>query len=63
MVTDLEQCMRQLSQPMLAEHQAFASLELTAGQAGGCLQQGLASHEEVAVVEPDADSSERAVLE
>ena len=52
--------MRLLSQQKLAGRN-FASLELTAGQVGGYLQQELASHELVAVL--GSDSSERVVLE
>ena len=54
--------MRLLSQPKLAGRQILDSLELTAGQGGGYSPQGSASHEQVAVVEWDADSSERVVL-
>lgn len=60
--TDLEQCMRLLSQPKLAGRQIFASLELTAGRGGEVSPQRLACDEHVAVVEWDADSSERVVL-
>ena len=62
-ITNLEQCMRLLSQLKLAGRQIFASLELTASQVVDYSQQVLASHEQVAVVDLDADSSERVGLE